>query len=156
MVEDLKTYGKADNLSLFVEQWAVIPDCPIVQWCSDRKGSIGDNLTAFIRLCKRDPQVARVAHYHISHLMDDHMRNAMVKVVSTDSVQSARMWLEDSTISAKQADLLYKKFMCNKTGATEYAKGVILGELVPVKRNLVINTNSIIKNTIKDEGESNA
>lgn len=151
MAKNLKTYGKKDNLSEFVKQWAVIPDCPIVQWCK-REGSIGDNLPAFIKLCKKDPQVARVAHYHISHLMDSYMRNSMVKAVCTDSVQSARMWLEDETINDKQADLLYRAFMCSKTGASEYAKGVISGELVPVKRNSFINTNSIVK----DSGELNA
>ena len=145
MVEDIKTYGEKDTLSTFVDQWAVIEDCPIVTWCRSRgNGSIGDHLPQFVRMAKRDPQVARVAHYHIAHLMDDHMRQTMVDVVATEPVQAARMWLDDATLSETQADVLYNVFMDENTGAGSYRDAVLSGDLLPVDRGAVLNVDSIM------------
>lgn len=146
MVEDIKTYGEKDTLSTFVDQWSIIDDCPIVTWCRERgPGSVGDHLPQFVRMAKRDPQVARVAHFHIAHLMDNHMRQTMVDVVATEPVQSARMWLNDATLSETQADMLYKVFMDENTGAGSYRDAVLAGELLPVDRGAVLNTGSIME-----------
>lgn len=146
MAEDIKTYGEEDDLSTFTDQWSVIDDCPIVLWCKARgKGSIGDHLPKFVRMAKRDPQIARIAHYHIAHLMDDQMRQTMVGVVATDPVQAARMWLNDATLSETQADVLYSVFMDENTGAGSYRDGVISGDLLPVDRGAVLNVGSIME-----------
>lgn len=145
MVEDIKTYGEKDTLSTFVDQWAIIEDCPIVTWCRSRgNGSIGDHLPQFVRMAKRDPQVARVAHYHIAHLMDDHMRQTMVDVVATEPVQAARMWHTDATLSETQADVLYNVFMDENTGAGSYRDAMLSGDLLPVDRGAVLNIGSIM------------
>lgn len=147
MVEDIKkVFGEKDTLSTFVDQWSVIDDCPIVMWCRARgKGSVGDHLPKFVRMAKRDPQVARISHFHIAHLMDEHMRQIMVDVVSTDPVQAARMWLSDATISETQADVLYNVFMDENTGAGAYRDAVLSGDLLPVERGAVLNTGSIME-----------
>lgn len=147
MVEDIKkVFGEKDTLSTFVDQWSVIDDCPIVMWCRARgEGSIGDHLPEFIRMAKRDPQIARIAHFHIAHLMDDHMRQTMVDVVATEPVQAARMWLSDATLSETQADALYNVFMDENTGAGTYRDAVLSGDLLPVERGAVINTGSIME-----------
>lgn len=145
MAQDIKTYGEEDELSAFVDQWSIVDDCPIVMWCRARgKGSVGDHLPKFIRMAKRDPQVARVAHFHIAHLMDDHMRQTMVDVVATEPVQAARMWLSDATLSEKQADALYNVFMDENTGAGAYRDAVLAGDLLPVERGAVLNAGSIM------------
>ena len=146
MVEDIKVFGEKDTLSTFVDQWSVIDDCPIVMWCRARdKGSIGDHLPEFVRMAKRDPQIARISHFHIAHLMDEHMRQTMVDIVSTDPVQAARMWLSDATISETQADVLYNVFMDQSTGAGAYRDAVLSGDLLPVDRGAVLNTGSILE-----------
>lgn len=145
MVEDIKTFGEKDTLSTFVDQWAIIEDCPIVTWCRERgSGSVGDHLPQFVRMAKRDPQVARVAHFHIAHLMDDHMRQIMVDVVASEPVQAARMWLNDATLSETQADILYNVFMDENTGAGSYRDAVLSGDLLPVERGAALNIGSIM------------
>lgn len=147
MAEDIKkVFGEKDTLSTFVDKWAVIDDCPIVVWCRERgKGSVGDHLPQFVRMAKRDPQIARIAHFHISHLMDEHMRQTMVDVVATEPVQSARMWLTDATLSETQADALYNVFMDENKGAGAYRDAVLSGDLLPVERGAVLNTGSIME-----------
>lgn len=145
MAEDIKVFGEEDDLSTFTDQWSVIDDCPIVIWCRARgNGTVGDHLPQFVRMCKRDPQIARVAHYNIAHMLDEHMRQTMVDVVATDPVQAARMWLSDATLSETQADVLYDVFMDANTGAGSYRDAVLSGDLLPVERGKVLNTGSIM------------
>lgn len=138
MAKDLSPLFDKHNrdslFSVFLEDWKQSEDCSLYRWCAEQDVStLGEALDRFDKLLSRQPEIARVVHYHIGFLVEPEIRNRWFEYVHSNSVECAVMYIENETLTDEQDKQLLAIVCDPRNGAPAYANAIASGELVRKK-----------------------
>lgn len=129
-----RTMADDEPFQAFVDLWAVIPDCAFVRWCRDQGAiTFREGRERFVKVIARDPELARVCHYHIGWLVSPTIALEWVEAVAGNPASAGKMFLDDTTTTAEQDEILIASFSNTETGAPAYADAIKSGRVTRKK-----------------------
>lgn len=134
---DLKDkFDGSSDVFEFLSQWSFFDDCDITLWFRSLLSvPLSETRSIFKDLITSNQDIARKVHYDVGFMVTPEIRLEWVKVVATNSVEAAKMWLTDATLTDDDDVILEESFRSLTSGAPSFCKRIDSGSLTRVKDN---------------------
>jgi hypothetical protein len=158
IINTLKDKWKdSGNFQDFVNDWAVLDNCPLAEWCREQGDiSFSEGRRRFRLLMSQSPMSAYICHYNIGFLVDYEIRMEWTLGAARNPAIAAKMWLEDETLTEEQDIILENAFRDSMLGLPQYIEEIDNGITVRKKTiQKIYNENSEITQGIISRANNN-
>lgn len=127
-------WSSTGNFRDFVDDWAVLDICPLADWCR-LQGDIPftEGRRRFRLLMSQSPDSAYICHYHIGFLVSYDIRMEWTLGTTRNPSIAAKLWLEDTTLTEEQDEILENAFRDSLLGLPQYVAEIDSGSTVRKK-----------------------
>lgn len=127
-------YSSTEDVQEFLSQWAFSDECETAVWVrSLGELTTGDCRELFKTMIDVDHNLARIARFDIGFMVVEEVRLEWTTYAARNSVEAAKLWLDDVTLSDEEDLILEASFRDPITGAPLYCKAIDTGRLVRKK-----------------------